>query len=349
MNKFYPAVVTGVNGKKIAWSTAEVLSQTVEICKLLSIPYSCDLPPLSDVDNPSDFPVWLQERFCQDTSANKITVVVPVLNEAQNIVNTLECAIRHTSSSVVQVIVVDGGSTDETVSLVKSFKDKTDSSQNELVQLYKNITTKLGSSFDSSGLNWTRGKISVELLSSPKGRHIQQNTGAEHAEGDILLFLHGDTVLPLGYADYILSTLVTGNTDNRVVAGAFRFEIEDSTHSLLTFGKKLVEIFTNLRAKYLQFPYGDQSLFMLARTFTRLGGFPSIPLMEDFELVSKLRKEGTIAITPIEAPTSGRRWKKLGLVKTTLLNQLIILAFYLGASPVQLANWYYGYGYTTNK
>jgi hypothetical protein len=71
-----------------------------------------------------------------------------------------------------------------------------------------------------------------------------------------------------------------------------------------------------------------------------VGGFPELPLMEDFQLVRQLRRRGKIVLVPVAVTTSGRRWQKLGVLRTTLINQMIIIAYLLGISPSTLANWY---------
>ncbi|MCA1765590.1 MAG: hypothetical protein LC633_05000 [Desulfobulbaceae bacterium] len=96
----------------------------------------------------------------------------------------------------------------------------------------------------------------------------------------------------------------------------------------------------NLRSRLLQRPYGDQALFMTRRNFARIGGFPEIEIMEDFALVGKLRQLGRIKTLPAAAATSGRRWRKLGVVRTTLINQAIVIGYLLGRSPTSLASWY---------
>jgi hypothetical protein len=126
------------------------------------------------------------------------------------------------------------------------------------------------------------------------------------------------------------------------VGGAFEFEIEDSEGTLFKTGRILIEFLTNLRAKYLKLPYGDQCIFVRRETFEMMGGFPQLDFMEDFEFVRQLNKKGYIQIINATAVTSGRRWKKLGLIKTTILNQCIIWAYLVGISPTKLLTWYYG-------
>jgi hypothetical protein len=148
----------------------------------------------------------------------------------------------------------------------------------------------------------------------------------------------GDTSVPVGYDIMIRSVLQVNST---VIAGAFRFQIEDKEQVLSKIGKRLTEWNTNFRAKYFQMPYGDQCLFLTADTFRAVGGYPQIDFMDDFELVTRLKRRGHIHIIDVAAPTSGRRWKKLGIVRNTIINQVIIVAYLLGVSPSTLLSWYY--------
>ncbi|NJL47330.1 MAG: hypothetical protein HC929_07370 [Leptolyngbyaceae cyanobacterium SM2_5_2] len=124
-----------------------------------------------------------------------------------------------------------------------------------------------------------------------------------------------------------------------VVAGAFGLAIDDAA-----WGLRWVEWGVKLRSRWLQMPYGDQALFMKTAVFRDLGGFPALPLMEDFELVRQLRRRGRVEIASASVLTSARRWQKLGIVRTTLINQGIILAYLLGIHPSRLARWYRQWG-----
>jgi hypothetical protein len=95
----------------------------------------------------------------------------------------------------------------------------------------------------------------------------------------------------------------------------------------------------NWRSRHLQLPYGDQALFMSAGTFRQAGGYADVSVMEDFILVRNLRRLGRIALADAEAVTSARRWARHGLVRVTLINQLIIFGYLLGVSPERLARW----------
>lgn len=171
----------------------------------------------------------------------------------------------------------------------------------------------------------------AKVVKSLPGRSRQMNAGASVASGEILLFLHADTRLPDGFADAVREILAEPGT----IAGAFRLRIEGDLAGL-----RWVERGVNWRSRYLQFPYGDQGLFLRADTFAKIGGFPDLPIMEDFELVRRLRRLGRVAIAATAIQTSGRRWQKLGVVKTTLINQIVIAGYLLGVSPDRLAQWY---------
>lgn len=171
------------------------------------------------------------------------------------------------------------------------------------------------------------------VLEVPGERAAQQNAGAAAATGRLLLFLHVDTVLPDSYADQIRRALDCPAT----VAGAFRFRTDGVGPSM-----RLIEWGTNIRSAVFQWPYGDQGLFMEKRIFDELGGFAPLPIMEDFELVRRLRRRGRVVTLREAAVTSARRWQRLGALRTTLCNQAMIAGFLSGVSPERLARLYRG-------
>ena len=96
-----------------------------------------------------------------------------------------------------------------------------------------------------------------------------------------------------------------------------------------------------LRTRLLHRPYGDQGIFVSAAAFRALGGYHELPLLEDVELCSRLRgAAGAPRIVPAAIATSGRRWRALGLLRTTLINQAILLGYALGVDVAVLADWY---------
>ncbi len=185
-----------------------------------------------------------------------------------------------------------------------------------------------GSSDRSAEVAQSRG---VKILHSPPGRARQMNTGAEVAEGAFLVFLHADTCLPERFDHHVGQIL----TQSGVAAGAFQLQIDAPSARL-----RLIEKVANWRSRYWQMPYGDQAIFLRRELFREVGGFPDLPIMEDFQLIRRLQSEGQIVIAPAAVLTSARRWKQLGALRTTLLNQLMILGFYLGFEPSRLARWY---------
>jgi len=173
----------------------------------------------------------------------------------------------------------------------------------------------------------------VEVVFAPRGRAYQQNAGAAVATGEILLFLHVDTTLPDGFAAAVRACLAQPG----VVAGAFRLGIAGEAKGL-----RLIERVANWRSRWLGLPYGDQALFIRRRSFAALGGFPEQEIMEDFALARRIKKLGKIELLELAVLTSGRRWQRLGIIRTTLINQLIILGYFLGIAPARLAGWYRG-------
>ncbi|MGO8744649.1 MAG: TIGR04283 family arsenosugar biosynthesis glycosyltransferase [Thermoguttaceae bacterium] len=229
-----------------------------------------------------------------------------------------------------------GATTDETrVSVVIPALNEAPHLEDILPDLQhaKNVETILVDGGSSDRTAETAEKHGCRLLRCNPGRARQMNAGAQAAGGSILVFLHADTRLPAGF-DMAVRAILQEST---VVAGAFRLGINAPG---LAF--RILERAVNLRAKWLGMPYGDQALFLRKETFTGLGGFPELPIMEDFELVKRLRRLGRIRIVPLPVSTSGRRWQDLGIWRTTWINQKVILGYGLGVSPQRLAHWYHG-------
>ncbi|MEH1829460.1 MAG: TIGR04283 family arsenosugar biosynthesis glycosyltransferase [Nostoc sp.] len=226
----------------------------------------------------------------QTIGAAKISIIIPAINEAGNI----KKAIATTQGSInIEVIVVDGGSSDDTVAIAQS--------------------------------------LNVKVISSSPSRAVQMNAGAVAASGEILLFLHADTRLPTGFDEMIRTALQQPGT----VAGAFKLRIDASLLSL-----RWVEWGVNVRSHFYQMPYGDQAIFLTKEVFQQIGSFPELPIMEDFELMRRLKRIGRIVIIPTPVVTSARRWLQKGVLKTTLLNQIVITAYLLGISPERIRRWY---------
>jgi len=227
-----------------------------------------------------------------------ISLIVPVRDEEEIIGDFLD---HLPAGPDLEVIVVDGGSRDQTRAKAREHP--------------------------------------VRLLQSPPGRGIQLNRGAAAARGDIFLFVHCDTRLPRDFQEQIIQVLQRPG----IVAGAFRLEIDaDGT----VF--RIIEIGANLRSRYLCLPYGDQGIFLQRTFFQAVNGFPDQPLMEDLALVRRLRRLGRIGLAGTRVRTSARRWHRQGVIRTTLLNQLLLAAYALGVAPTTLARLYYGRDKRTN-
>jgi rSAM/selenodomain-associated transferase 2/rSAM/selenodomain-associated transferase 1 len=254
----------------IDWGTGAVLQQTLDASSGLGVRM---LPMRSDVDRPEDIPP-------------RISVIIPTLNEASQIEETLA---RVALGFSVEVVVVDGGSSDGTCEQV------------------------------------------AHSLLCAGGRAAQMNLGAREAHGELLLFLHADTHLPPGWEWVVRQALA----DPTVAVGAFRFGLRGEQRGL-----RAVERGANWRSRVLRLPYGDQALFMSRERFLGLGGFPVMPIMEDYALVCRARREGRIVTVPEVALTSSRRWREHGVLKVTWVNMMMVLGYAMGVSSSRLAAHY---------
>jgi rSAM/selenodomain-associated transferase 2 len=175
-------------------------------------------------------------------------------------------------------------------------------------------------------------KFKPKIVISPlKGRANQLNFGASLAIGQILCFLHLDSQLPSDYFTQIEKLL----SYPQAIAGAFSLAIA-APQMPFRWLEKLVD----WRSRLFSLPYGDQGLFLKKSVFNTMEGFSPMPIMEDYEFVQRLKKQGKIYISQASVLTSSRRWQKLGILKTTLINQGIILGYYLNIDPKILADWY---------
>jgi rSAM/selenodomain-associated transferase 2 len=176
----------------------------------------------------------------------------------------------------------------------------------------------------------------VTRLSSPPGRGVQLNCGARATGGDVLLFLHADTILPENA--FGLIRLALHDTD--IAGGAFSLSYEPRTPGL-----SFITTLANLRSRRTRVPYGDQAIFVRRRVFEEIGGFLPIPIMEDLEFMTRLRKEGhRIRILDMPVRTSARRQLHEGIVRCTLRNLCLRLLYHCGVPPGILAGLYRRHG-----
>jgi hypothetical protein len=267
----------------IPWGTGEVLAQTLSVSRDRGLS-TYGLDPLTDIDRGED----LGERL-PGWARPYLSVIIPALNE----VGTVGAAVHHARSDDAEIIVVDGGSTDDTTARA----------------------TRAG----------------ARILHSAPGRALQQNRGAAAADGRVLLFLHADTHLPENYGLHVFESFM----DPGVALGAFRFKTDLSSPSM-----KLIESATNVRSRFLRLPYGDQAFFIRKGVFQTSGGFPEIPVAEDFFFLRRLSKHGRIVVAQAEAVTSSRRWRSGGVLRTFLINQIILFGLALRIEPKVLAALY---------
>ena len=218
--------------------------------------------------------------------------MVPALNEAAGMRAAL-AALQPLRARGHEVVVVDGGSTDGTAELAAPLADR--------------------------------------VVASARGRAVQQNAGAAAASGDILLFLHADTVLPCDADALVLDGL------RRSGRGWGRFDVRlTGRHPLL----RVVERMIGLRSRLTGIATGDQAIFVRRDWFRRAGGFPELPLMEDVAITRALKRLGPPLALRAPVTTSSRRWETAGVIRTILLMWRLRWAYFRGADPSELARRY---------
>ena len=226
-----------------------------------------------------------------------ISVIIPVYGEADRINRTLDLLKISVSQMLwaIEIIVVDG---DPEKSTLQAINDP-----------------------------------DIIKTASPAGRGVQMNHGARIATGDLLLFLHADTVLPAN----ALQTILDVCRDKGVAAGAFDLAIGDDHPAF-----RIIEKGATLRSRITRIPFGDQAVFFKSEFFWSLGGYKPIVLMEDVDIMLRLRKKGyNIRFISDPVVTSARRWNKEGMIYTTLRNWMLQLLFYIGVSPKKLKAYYH--------
>lgn len=219
------------------------------------------------------------------------SIIIPTLNEAKVICACL--AALQPLRTECELIVADGGSTDDTLPLAAPLVDK--------------------------------------LITSPKGRARQMNSGAEQATGDILVFLHADTHLP----DNALA-LIRQAIDGGAQWGRFDIRLSGQ-HFML----KVIAFMMNRRSRLTGIATGDQVIFVTRQAFIAVGKYPDIALMEDIALSKALKKIGRPACLRAKVTSSGRRWEQHGVGKTILLMWWLRWRYFWGADPDILARLYY--------
>jgi rSAM/selenodomain-associated transferase 2 len=222
------------------------------------------------------------------------SIIIPVLHETETINVLLESLKKIKSDEPVEIIVVDGSPTKDTLSVITD----------------KNVITH----------------------GCAQGRGRQMNAGAALAHGDILVFLHADTFLPTNALSVIKKTL----ENKKLVGGAFTLQIQSQKRIF-----KIIAAYSTFRSQITRAPYGDQVIFLRKSCFDTIGRYAEILLMEDVELMRRVKKTGgRIAILPHRVVTSARRWDQEGLFYVALRDTFIIFLFWCGVSPEKLAKYY---------
>jgi rSAM/selenodomain-associated transferase 2 len=214
-----------------------------------------------------------------------LSIIIPVRNEASHLPSLLN-ALQKRKSDNTEVIVVDGCSEDDTLNVICHKKNL--------------------------------------ILHSEPGRAQQMNTGARHAKGKYLWFLHADSKV-----DFDFESIIKSGLENKKW-GWFNVRLSNTK---IIF--RVIELMMNYRSKITSVATGDQGIFIHKNIFIEQGLFPSIALMEDVKFSKKIRSSESpfISDTPLE--TSARRWEEDGPIRTILKMWTLRLLFFLGASP----NW----------
>lgn len=249
-------------------------------------------PELTRVSGSGDrAAIAAEDALAPGLSASRLSIIVPALDEASIIGRTLT-ALEPLRARGHEVLVVDGGSSDATRAIAARAADR--------------------------------------VLGAPRGRARQMNAGAAHASGDVLVFLHADTVPP---AD--ADRLIDAGLRRGARWGRFDVELDDAGWLL-----RLVGLLMNLRSRITGIATGDQAIFVERGLFEAIGGFADIPLMEDVSLSRRLRAHSRPVCLRARVRTSSRRWQGQGVVRTILLMWRLRLEFALGRDPEHLHRRY---------
>ena len=220
----------------------------------------------------------------------RVSIIVPALNEAACIAETL-AALRQLEGEK-EIILVDGGSSDAT----------------------RTIAAAEGATVITAGT----------------GRGIQLHAGALHATGDVLWFVHADTVPPVHALNEILRYL----EDPSVAAGNFGLLFDGSSRA----ARQLTAIYPLLRV--MRLCYGDSGIFVRRTIYDLTGGFRPLALFEDLDLLRRLRKSGRFVHLPSRIRTSSRRFEQRNFAAMWMHWTALQILFWCGVSPNWLARWY---------
>ncbi len=222
-----------------------------------------------------------------------ISVVIPTLNEAPNI-GALVRALG-AESEPREIVVADGGSRDGTRALAR--------------------------------------RLGARVVRAPRGRGAQIRAGARAARGEILLFLHADSVFPAGGLSRIAEVLAASPG---VAGGNFRLVFDGDSG----FSRRLTVVYNAVRR--LGFYYGDSGVFVRRAVYEAIGGIRPIPVMEDYDFIRRLERYGeTRRIDDPPLVTSSRKFANRAAPRIVWGWLKIHALFHLGVPPERLARMYY--------
>lgn len=219
-----------------------------------------------------------------------VSIVVPTLNEATRIEPCLQQLRRDFPDC--ELVVVDGGSTDDTPAIAARH---------------------------------------AYTLRSAAGRATQMNAGAAVTSGDILWFIHADCRVPPDALELLRRAL----QDPGVVGGGLQLSFDQRSPGL-----NYLAASSNVRARRLGWIFGDQAMFVRREVFDAVGGFPQLPLMEDFEMSRILRRRGRLVVLPTTITASARRLVEQGVWRMTVVMQVLKLQYLLGTDPERIRRRY---------
>lgn len=229
------------------------------------------------------------------------SIIIPTLNEEHRLIQLVNQLRRVQCDATVEIIVVDGGSADDTVARAVTVADKV--------------------------LEVNQGNRGVQLA-----------YGADESSGDILWFLHADAYLSerLLIRKDIFQEMSKGLSTDNISAGYFPLFFYDNQQMFFRYLQRT----SNWRARHLGLIFGDQGLFMTKETYQKVGGFSNEPLMEDWLISRLLRKKGRFYEHSASLGTSARRFNTGGKWRTHVKMHYIKLLFICGVSPKKLVNQY---------
>lgn len=175
-------------------------------------------------------------------------------------------------------------------------------------------------------------RADCRVVQGPPGRGEQLRYGALQAEGRWLLFLHADTRLATGW-EGAASDFVR-RMEAKPRAAVFTFQLDDQAKFA-----RLLECVVAARVKVLGLPYGDQGLLLSRAFYDEVGGFKSMPLMEDVDLIRRIGRTH-LEVLPVAAITSADRYRRNGYVHRMTRNVACLCLYFIGVPPRTIAKIY---------